>query len=206
MIHSHMNGHGTRRGLRAAVVAAATALLLLGSAGAVSASPPQGYDLEDVGVGRFYGGWDYGVLLFTHDPVDEICMGAPEPIESAKMFTRADGSLDFMISALQVPIYLYHSNMDAFDFLDMNCAAILDGDPTTVPDDYFASGEANFKERVTIHPNGDEEHFNGVNGFATDMDGQSWKVRTWADFEIIDGDFIGHPSEFQGLIIHKIRR
>lgn len=45
-----------------------------------------------------------------------------------------------------------------------------------------------------------------MKGVATSPDGTSWRVRTWADFAIDDGELIGDPSEFQGLAIHRMGR
>ena len=70
----------------------------------------------------------------------------------------------------------------------------------------FAMGSANFSERITVHPDGYEEHANGVNGMATSPDGTTWKVRTWADFAIDDGVLVGDPADIQGLAITRTGR
>lgn len=88
--------------------------------------------------------------------------------------------------------------------------ALFDGDPSTEPVPPFAHGMARFKERIGIPAGGGPggvQVFNGVNGKATETDGTTWKVRTWADLEIgDDGMPIGDPADFQGLSIHQIGR
>ncbi len=189
-----------RRTLTAVLVAC---LLLAGSVTAATAAPT-GPDEQDHEVGRFYGSFELGVLLFTGDEVEGICSGASEPVVSARVFHRQDGSVELKVTARELAIYLYQSPLGAPEFIDQTCEALFDGDPTTVPVQPFASGTANFKERITVSPDGLEEHANGVNGFATGTDGTNWKVRTWADFVIDDGVLIGDPAEFQGLTIHQV--
>lgn len=154
--------------------------------------------------GRFYGNFELDVLLFTGNEVEDICNGDPEPIVPARVFYRDDGSVEIKVNARDMPIALYHSPLGAPEFIDETCEAVFDGDPTTVPVEPFASGTANFTERISISPDGVEEHVNGVNGFATGAYGTNWKVRTWADFVIDGGVLIGDPAEFQGLAIHRI--
>lgn len=181
----------------------AACLLLAGITTAASAAP-QGYDQQDHMAGRFYGNFELNVLLFTGDEVTDICNGAPEPIVTARVFSRQDRTVDLKVNARDMPIFLYHSPLGAPEFIDATCTAMFDGDPTTTPVQPFATGTASFKERITVHPGGFEEHVNGVNGVATSPDGTSWKIRTWADFTIDDGVLIGDPAEFQGLAIHRM--
>lgn len=192
--------------IRRTVTPVLAACLLLTWSTALAWAAPQGYDEQDHPAGRFYGNFDEDVLLFTGDGVESICTGAPEPIVSARVFDRDDGDVEVKVNAREVPIVLYRSSLGAPEFIDATCSALFDGDPATVPVQPFASGTANFKERIVSSPDGVEHHFNGVNGFATGIDGTTWKVRTWADFVIDGGVLIGDPAEFQGLALHQIGR
>jgi hypothetical protein len=187
------------------VTAVLTFCLLLVWSPAAASAAPHGYDEQDHGAGRFYGNFEQGILLFTEN-VESICTGAPEPTVSARVFHRKDGTVQVKVNAREVQIVLYRSPLGAPEFIDETCTALFDDDPATVPVQPFATGTANFKERITIPPDGVEDHANGVNGFATGTDGTTWKVRTWADFIIDDGVLIGDPAEFQGLAIHRIGR
>jgi hypothetical protein len=187
---------------RSSLTAALTAALLAGSITAAGATP-QGYEDQDHEAVRFYANFEAGVLLYTAK-VEDLCNGEPEPIVSARVFNRQDGSVDLKVNARDLPIFLYHSPLDAPEFIDQTCEALFDGDPATVPVEPFASGAADFKERINVAPGGIEEHSNGVNGFATGTAGTTWKVRTWADFTIDNGELIGDPAEFQGLTIHQV--
>lgn len=183
----------------------AAALLLTGLATTASADP-NGHEEVDHGIGRFYGNFEEEVLLFSAGTPEDICTGSPEPTVTARVFDRRDGSADLMVNTRDVPIFLYHSPLGAPEFIDQTCGAIFDGDPTTTPVQPFAVGTAQMKERITFHPDGFQEHSNGVNGMATSPDGTQWKVRTWADFAIDDGVLIGDPAEFQGLDIRRVGR
>jgi len=192
---SHRRRGATRSGLSTAL----TAVLLVGPITAVAATP-QGYDEQEQNAGRFYGDFE-GVLLFTYDAT--ICDVADEPVVTARVQPRKDGGSETKVNLREISIFLYHSELDAPDFAEQSCLASSDGDPNTVPVSPFATGTANYKERISVAPNGYEDHFNGVNGFATDEDGTVWKVRTWADFGIdTEGNLVGDPHEFQGLSIH----
>ncbi len=186
-------------------VVLAACFLLAGPTTAASAVP-QGHEQQEHMAGRFYGNFELEILLFTGDEVTNICNGASEPIVTARVFSRQDGTVDLKVNARDMPIFLYHSPLGAPEFIDATCQAMFDGDPTTTPVQAFATGTANFRERITVHPDGFEEHVNGVNGEATSPDGTSWKVRTWADFAIDDGMLIGDPADFQGLTIHRMGR
>lgn len=181
----------------------AACLLLAGLATGASAAPPEVVEHD---AGRFYGNLEQGILLFTGDEVTNICSGVAEPVVPARVFQRRDGSTDLRARADGMAIFLYHSPLGAPEFIDATCQAMFDGDPSTNPVDPFASGTARFREDITVHPNGYEEHVNGVNGSATSPDGTRWRVRTWADFAIDDGMLVGDPAEFQGLSLHQLGR
>ncbi len=183
-----------------ALIAAPT----VATATASSEGAPQGYDEQDHEAVRFYGSFEKDILLFTGLEPEALCHGEPEPTVSARVFTRQDGSVDLKVNAREMPILLYHSPLGAPEFIDETCGLLFDGDPLTEPAEPFATGTANFKERIRVAPDGGEAHSNGVNGFATDTDGTTWKIRTWADFSIVDGMLIGDPAEFQGLTIHQV--
>lgn len=193
-----------RRNRRTVATAFTTGLLLAGSVTAAAAAP-QGYDEQDHMAGRFYGNFDVDVLLFTGDTVENYCNGAPEPVVTARVFSREDGGVELKVNSGGMPIFLYHSPLGAPEFIDETCGALFDGDPATVPVQPFAIGTANFKERISIAADGAEHDSNGVNGTATSTDGTHWKVRTWADFDLGEGGVpIGDPADFQGLDIHPI--
>ncbi|WP_299443453.1 hypothetical protein [uncultured Phycicoccus sp.] len=189
----------------AAVVFAGGVLLGGGVTGAAAA--PQGYDEVDHEAGRFYGNFDIDVLLFAGETAEYLCSGAPVPVVTARVYQRNDGGADLKVNSAGMPVYLYHSPLGAPEFIDETCAAVADGDPSTVPVPPFAVGTARFKERITVSAEGVVEIYNGVNGTASDSAGTTWKVRTWADFVLDDdGVPIGDPADFQGLALHEIGR
>lgn len=190
--------------IRRIIATGVTTCLLLATFVTVAAATPRGYVEQDHPAGRFYGGFGIGVLLFTGDGAEAICNGEPEPVVSARVFDRKDGSVDLKVSGQNVPFVLYYSDLDAVAFIDQTCQALFDGNPETTPVQPFAAGTAKFKERIGASPDGVEEIFNGVNGLATSADGARWKVRSWADFTVDNGVLIGDPAEFQGLSIRQV--
>lgn len=190
--------------IRRTIAAGVTICLVLAGSVTAAVATPQGYDEQDHPAGRFYGNFELGVLLFTGSGVEDICNGAPEPLVPARVFQRNDGSVDLKVNAREMPIVLYYSELGAPEFIEQTCQALFDEDPATVPVQPFASGTAMLKERISSSPEGVDEIFNGVNGFATGPDGTMWKVRTWADFIVDNGVLIGDPAEFQGLSIHQV--
>ena len=179
--------------------------MVLGGSVTAAAAAPRGFVEVDHPAGRFYGGFGAGVLLFTGEGgAEAICNGEIEPMVSARVFERNDGSSLLKARDRDLPFVLYHTDLDALAFIDQTCAALFDGNPETVPVEPFASGTGNFKERIRSTPDGVDDIFNGVNGFATSPDGTTWKVRTWADFVVDNGVLIGDPAEFQGISIRQI--
>jgi hypothetical protein len=96
----------TRRTLAAVL----TATLLLAGTVTTASATPQGHTAEDHLAGRFYGNFDLGVLLFTGDEVTNICTGAAEPVVSARVFDRQDGSTELKVHSGDMPIFLYRSS------------------------------------------------------------------------------------------------
>ena len=136
--------------IRRTVTAVLAACLLLAGSTTAASAAPRGYDEQDHMAGRFYGNFEMNVLLFTGDEVESICNGAPEPIVSARVFHRKDGSVELKVNAREMPIFLYHSPLGAPEFIDQTCSALFDGDPTTVPVQPYASGTAKLKERISV--------------------------------------------------------
>lgn len=189
-----------------AMAALAACLLVTGLA--TTASATSGASVEELQhpAGRFYGNFDEGVLAFTGGGVEEICNGEPEPTVPARIVERGDGATVLRAMSPALPFVLYRSELGAPEFIDQTCQALFDGDPSTTPVQPFATGLGRFKERIVAGPDGVEHHVNGVNGWALGDDGAIWKVRSWADFIIDNGELIGDPAEFQGLTLREIRR
>ena len=193
--------------VRRVIAAVAVICVLLAGSVTVASAESQGFVEVDHPAGRFYGGFGAGVLLFTGEGgAEAICNGEPEPVVSARVFERNDGSVDLKVNARDLPFVLYRTDLDAIGFIDQTCGALFDDDPETVPVQPFARGTGNFKERISSNSDGVDEIFNGVNGLAASADGTTWKVRSWADFVVDNGELVGNPAEFQGLSIRKVGR
>lgn len=194
---------------RASIALLGAGLVLAGGVTPAGAAP-QGFEQVDQGAGRFYANFADDVLLFTGPGAEAICLGEPEPLVPGRVFHRQDGGMDIKVNARDVQITLYRSSLGAPEFIDQTCEALFDDDDSTEPVPPFAHGMASFKERTSVPASGGPggvQIFNGVNGKATATDGTTWKVRTWADFQLgADGMPIGDPADFQGLSIHQIRR
>lgn len=192
--------------IRRTIAAGVATCLLLAASVTTAEATRRGYVEQDHPAGRFYGGFGSGVLLFTGDGAEDICNGRPEPVVSARVFERRDGSMILRVNGQKVPFVLYYSELNALEFIDQTCEALFDDDPDTMPVQPFASGTARYRERTDTSPDGVEEIFNGVRGFATSADGTRWKVRSWADFVVDNGVLMGDPAEFQGLSIRRVGR
>ncbi len=190
------------------IAAGATACLLLlaMTAAAASADPGRSPDEIDHPAGRFYGNFDLDILLFAAGTAEDICTGEPEPTVRARVQERADGTTMLWARSDDVPFVLYRADVGAPEFIEQTCGALLDGDPATVPVQPFAAGVGRFRERSVTSPDGVVAITNSVSGLASSPDGTTWTVRTWADFDLVDGMPVGDPAEFQGLAIRQVQR
>lgn len=181
----------------------AVGALLAGSlAGAAGAPAHQTVPVEP---DRFYGDFEADVLLFAGVPAEDLCTDEPLPVVPGRLFDRPDGISVVKVNT-SVPVFLYHSPLGAPEFVDETCGAMHDADPTTEPVSPFASGTGRLTERVEILADGRLTITNAVNGIASAPDGNSWKLRGWADFVVADGMPVGDPADFQGLTVRRIGR
>lgn len=159
----------------------------------------RGFERAVISEGLFYGDFEQDVLLFVGGTTAAICDGADEPTHRARVFERRDGSVDIKVDGSEQPIFLYSSELGAPQFIEATCAAMSDGDDSTVPVEPFAVGEGTVKIRNTIEPDGTFDVVNSTRGSATGPDGTTFRVRGWADLTIVDGVPQGDPADFQGL-------
>lgn len=189
---------------RAVTAGLVTCLLLAGLGSTASASSGRTSESQEHPAGRFYGNFEIGVLLFTGGGVEEICTGGPEPLVPARITERRDGTVVLRAKTNEMPFVLYRSGLGAPEFIEQTCLALFDDDPGTEPIQPFARGVGKFRERIVTSTDGVEQHQNGVWGLARDDDGAVWRVRSWADFIIDNGELLGDPAEFQGLTLRSI--
>jgi hypothetical protein len=171
------------------------AMIVASAAPAWAQSP--GFAADEFQYGFFYSNFDVGVAVFAGGPVESFCEGEPGSAP-LRVFERKDGSVDLKADAKNEPIWVYQSDIDPPVLVEQVCTGQI------APPEAFATGTANLKVRISILTDGTEEIFNGVNGKATAADGTWWKIRTWADFSVVDGELQGDPAEFQGVKIHQI--
>lgn len=157
----------------------------------------RGFVADEFEYGFFYSNFDVGVSVFAGGPVESFCEGEPRSAP-LRVFERKDGSVDLKVDAKNEPIWVYQSEIEPPVLLEQVCTGQI------APPEAFATGTANLKVRLSILTDGTEEFFNGVNGKVTAVDGTRWKIRTWADFSVVDGELQGDPAEFQGVSIHQI--
>lgn len=181
-----------------AVIATAFAILFVLVPAAQADS--RGFDQVPWTEGFFYG--DFEIALFAGATAAQFCTGE-EPTHDARLFTRRDGTLEFKVDASRQPLYLYATPLGGPEFVEQTCAALLDGDPATVPLEPFAVGEGQVRLRFALAPTGEIHIVNSAIGSATSADGQTWRVRGWADLMVVDGAPVGSPTEFQGLRIAR---
>lgn len=158
----------------------------------------RGFVEDELQYGFFYANLDAEVSVFAGGPVESFCEGDPGSAP-LRVFERKDGSVDLKVDAKNEPIWVYQSNIEPPVLLGQVCTGQI------APPEAFATGTADLKVRISI-TDGTEEISNGVNGKATAADGTRWKVRTWADFSVVDGVLQGDPAEFQGVKIRQIGR
>lgn len=158
---------------------------------------PQGFVEDEFHYGFFYANFDVGVSVFAGGPVESFCEGEPRSAP-LRVFERNDGSVDLKVDARNEPIWVYQSEIEPPVLLEQVCTGQV------APPEAFATGTVNLKIRLSILADGTQEFFNGVNGKVTAADGTRWKIRTWADFSVVDGVLLGDPAEFQGVSIHQI--
>jgi hypothetical protein len=159
----------------------------------------RGFVEDEFQYGFFYTNFDVGVSVFAGGPVESFCEGEPGSAP-LRVFERKDGSVDLKVDAKNEPIWVYQSDIDPPVLVEQVCTGQI------TPPQAFAIGTANLKVRISILTDGTEEIFNGVNGKATAADGSWWRISTWADFSVIDGELQGDPAEFQGVSIRQIGR
>lgn len=174
-----------------------TVVAMIMVAAAPAVADPQGFVEDELHYGFFYANFDEAVTVFAGGPVQSFCGGDPGTAP-LRVYERNDGSVDLMVDARNQPIWVYQSDLEPPILVEQVCSGQIE------PPETVATGTANLKARISILPNGVQEVSNGVNGKATSDDGTRWKVRTWADFTVIDGLPQGDPAEFQGVKIQQI--
>lgn len=172
-----------------------TAMIVASAAPAWAQS--RGFVEDEFQYGFFYANFDAGVSVFVGGPVESFCEGEPGSAP-LRVFERKDGSVDLKVDAKNEPIWVYQSDIDPPVLVEQVCTGQI------APPEAFATGTANLKVRISILTDGTEEIFNSLNGKATAVDGTQWKIRTWADFSVVDGVLQGDPAEFQGVRIQQI--
>lgn len=191
--------------IRTITVIAVTIMMLSALVIAAQAQGSGGFDEETHQEGLFYGDFDQEILLFAGATTEDFC-NEDEPIHDARVFHRADGSVDIKVDASEQPIYLYSSPLGAPELIDATCEAMFDGDPDTVPLEPFALGDGLVRMRIEIAPDGTAHVVNSTVGNASSADGTTWRVRGWADLMIVDGMPVGDPADFQGLRVVQTGR
>jgi len=180
---------------RMSLLVVVLAVIVPSAAPAWAQSP--GFVEDEFQYGFFYANLDDGVSVFAGGPVESFCGGEPGS-SPLRVFERKDGSVDLKVDAKNEPIWVYQNDTEPPVLLEQVCTGQI------APPEAFATGTANLKVRISILTDGTEEIYNGVNGKATAADGTQWKIRTWADFSVVDGVLQGDPAEFQGVNIQQI--
>ncbi len=185
------------------VVAGVALMLVIGVATPTSANA-QGYMMDELEYGFFYGTFDQSpnLALFAGGTVDEFCVGDPGT-SPLRVFLRNDGTVDLKVNDKDQPIYLYDTEFnDIPTWLEAICPGIAGGD---APPEPFATGDADLKVRIAVVSDDVLEVFNSVNGKATGTDGTEYKVRGTADLVVENGVPLGDPREFVGFKLTEIR-
>lgn len=172
--------------------------------GLLAAAPADGagFELEEHQEGLFYGNFDQEILLFAGATAAEFCTGE-EPVFDARVFTRRNGTVETMVDAEKVPIYLYSSTLGAPDLVTSTCEALAANEAPLAP---FAEGAGQLRMRIEEEPDGTLHVVNSTVGTASSAGGTTWRVRGWADLTIGATGPIGNPAEFQGLRVTQTGR
>jgi hypothetical protein len=178
----------------------AAVAVLVGLSTPASANP-QGYIEGQEQVGLFYGtfGESPNIALLVGGPAEDFCEGDPGTAPS-RVFPRSDGSVDIKVNDKDQPIYLYEIDFPGVPpWLDKVC------EEGSTPE-FFASGSADLKIRVSVLSDSLVDVSNSVNGKATGIDGTEYKVRGWADLIVENGVPLGNPEDFVGFKLTEIKR
>lgn len=169
-----------------------------------AAADAQGYAEDEFGVGFFYGNFNQSPLtvLLAGGPASGFCDGEPS-VAPARVFDRADGTVDFKVNDKDQPIYLYYTDADAPVWLGQVCADIAVGGAEPEP---FAVGTADLKVRWTVVDESTLDVFNSVNGTAIDTDGTIYRVQASADLIAIDGVPQGNPEDFVEFSVTEVAK
>ena len=185
-------------------VRAIATVMLFGGTSMTATANPQGYDEIDQRIAFFYGDFDDDVLLFAGGTAAEFCADDTGVPSVAKLWAKPDGTTVLRSIDRDVPLYLYHSDLGAPEFIGATCEVLFDGDPDTVPDTPFATGSGLVKQKLTYLTTGDEHHVNKVVGRASGP-GARYIVKAWADLVVGEFGPVGDPADFQGLDLTTIR-
>lgn len=201
-------------------LAAMLALTLTAPVANAGDGGPHGFVRDHYDYGFFYG-YFTGALLFVGGPaegfVDAACGPADPGAAPMRLFFRGDDQVQLRVDAHDQPAYLYWYDGDAIEFLDENCAAGSFPEP-----DGMGSVRLKVRDTVTFEgapsPDALPLHVdvrNSVVGSITTTDGTWWRVRAWADLELVrtpdDSGLMpapgsGSPADFQSLELHRTRR
>lgn len=185
-------------------VRAIATVMLLGGTSMTATATPQGYEEIDQKIAFFYGDFDEDVLLFAGATPAEWCGEDPGVPSVGTLAPKPDGTTVLRSIDRDVPLYLYSSDLGAPEYIGATCAVLFDGDPTTVPDEPFATGTGMVKQKVVEQGDGVERHVNSVVGRAWSPTDR-YVLKAWADLMVVDGVPQGDPAEFQGLTVKEIR-
>jgi hypothetical protein len=178
------------------VMALAAGLMLMATT--ALAAPPASSGVVDREIGE--SGYVYsgdGVHVLT-GPVDlaDGCLGEgfSEPIVS--FINRPNGTNSHHFTIREgIAVFADEGIADVFEWLDMACGALLDGDPATVAPEPLATGEG----KVVFHFRMDADEVvhvhNGATGKVVTADGRTVHINTFASY----------TEDASGLTLHQLR-
>jgi hypothetical protein len=172
----------TIRTIAAAVMAAA---LLAAAAPAVFAAPPA--DSGVVNRGTSFGGWVYegsGYYVLSGPPLAQGCYGEGFSEPPAMFISPRNGSSQekYQWPHEQINVFKATAGMNAFEWLDGACGAVVDGNPATQPPDPVAVGVGRLKLHVRVDTAERVHIQNGVVGKVTTSDGRRVHLSTRAKY------------------------
>ena len=178
--------------MRKLIAFISTGALIFALAGVAVAAPPaeSGVVQRAPSSNEGYVYRDGGVIVLTGPEWQEGCEGEGFGETDALLVGPPNGSFQEHFSVDDEQILVFDDTAgpaldDIFIWIDENCNAALDGDPTTTPEDPIAVGEGKLSFHLRVDAEGVAHIHNGIKGMVTTTDGDRVHVNTFA--KLTDG-------------------
>lgn len=135
-----------------------------------------------------------GFIAITTGDLTDVCSNTPPPLAEGRFRQKNDGTWTVRTErgGVKQSVSIYATDLDVFAFFDQQCPLFATGDPAFAQP--YATGWVVLRDRSWDQPepfpmdqNG--RYKNSIRGWAWSDDGQKYRIRALADYEVsADGE------------------